>query len=125
MSDRLQAFEIGATIVPVKRQQSPAQIANLRKFEKGRSGNPKGRARGSRNKLAEEFFDAMLDVWREKGADCLREFASLDPVAYVKLHAEIHLKHSGDLNLSPEEIKMIEDHRAMARKAVDWVKAGG
>jgi hypothetical protein len=42
MSDHLQAFEIGAIIVPVKRQQSPAQIANLRKFEKVRSGNPKG-----------------------------------------------------------------------------------
>lgn len=42
--------------------------AGLRpRWEPGTSGNPAGRPKGSRNKLAEEFVGELLDEWQRRG----------------------------------------------------------
>jgi len=35
--------------------------------EPGQSGNPKGRPKGSRNKLSEDFFRDLCEAWQAMG----------------------------------------------------------
>ena len=40
-------------------------------FLPGQSGNPKGRVRGSRNKLGEAFFNDLYAEWLEHGSEVM------------------------------------------------------
>ena len=58
-------------------------------FKPGQSGNPGGRPKGSRNKLSEEFFRDLCDVWETFGKPALMTMAWTDPVAYVRVVASL------------------------------------
>ena len=64
--------------------------ANLRPpWKKGQSGNPAGRKKGSRNKLAEAFLSDALEAWDKRGKKALRDMAEDKPADFAKMIASI------------------------------------
>jgi hypothetical protein len=56
-----------------------------RPFLPGRSGNPAGRPKGSRNKLTETLITAIANDFAEHGAEVLEKLRKTDPAAYLKI----------------------------------------
>jgi uncharacterized protein DUF5681 len=46
-------------------------LANLRPWQPGQSGNPAGRPIGSRHKLAEQFIKDAYELWKIEGPAAL------------------------------------------------------
>jgi hypothetical protein len=84
-----------------EREQNP-RYRGLRPFQPGQSGNPKGRERGSRNKLGEAFVDALHEDFQEHGPAAITACREENPAAYLKVVAsllpkELNIRASADL----------------------------
>jgi Family of unknown function (DUF5681) len=84
-------------------------------WQPGRSGNPAGRLRGSRNRLSEEVICALLRDFREHGQKAIAKVRRTQPAAYLKVLAlliprEHKVQHSNPLkDLTDEQLEaMIE-----------------
>ncbi|HYV70345.1 MAG TPA: DUF5681 domain-containing protein [Pseudolabrys sp.] len=58
-------------------------------WKPGQSGNPKGRPRGSRNKLSEDFFRDLCEAWEAFGKPALETMAMLYPAEFVRMVASL------------------------------------
>jgi len=85
-----------------------ASLANLAPaWGPGQSGNPKGRAKGSRNQLAEDFIFALQQDFAEHGVAAIEQVRDERPDQYLKVIASLMPK---DINLNiNDDIEMTDD----------------
>ena len=77
-------------------------------FKPGQSGNPAGRPKGSRQKLAESFLADLAAHWSENGKDALQEAYEKNPVEYVRVVASLLPKNVAvDVDVKYERIERV------------------
>ena len=77
-------------------------------WQRGESGNPAGRPRGSRNALSEEVICALLRDFRQHGQKAVARVRRTQPAAYLKILAllvprEMKVAHSGGVKAMSDE----------------------
>lgn len=92
-----------------KRRGNPQNL--MPAWQPGVTPNPKGRPKGSRNKLGEDFLSDMLTVWKEVGEDCIRRTAKEHPEKLVSIMAGILPK---ELNVNTNPVEELSDDELAA-----------
>lgn len=83
-----------------------------RPFEPGKSGNPRGRPKGSRNALGEDFLSALHDDFKANGVAAIESMRADKPAEYVKVIASILPK---ELNVKIDPIEELTDDELINR----------
>src|SRR6185437_11397963 len=58
-------------------------------WEKGKSGNPKGKAIGRRDSITNAFLKDLDEEWRENGRQALKDAREQQPALFVKVVASL------------------------------------
>lgn len=88
------------------------QQRGLVPYKPGQSGNPKGRPKGSRNKINEAFLNDFYEAWQAFGRPALMAAAWEDPASFVKIAAsllpkEMHIKDTTFDEMSDDELAAV------------------
>jgi hypothetical protein len=75
---------------------------------RGYSGHSKGRPKGSRNKLSEDFFRDLCEAWQAFGKPALETMAMLYPVEFVRLAASLMPKEP-EATITPVVMERMSD----------------
>lgn len=75
-------------------------------FKPGQSGNPKGRAKGTRHKLGEAFIEAMHEDFEKHGKSVIAQVREEKPDQYLKVIASILPK---ELNVKTGALDELDD----------------
>jgi hypothetical protein len=92
-------------------------------WQRGVSGNPAGRLRGSRNKLTEEVICALLRDFRQHGQKAVARVRQTQPAAYLKILAllvprEHKVEHRNSLkDLTDEQLEAMVEYLETALEA--------
>ncbi len=78
--------------------------SNVTQFQPGKSGNPAGRKKGSRNVITKAYLDAFAADFAEHGKEVLERVRKESPDVYLRLAAQLlprnfDIKHSGDITV--------------------------
>ena len=78
-------------------------------FKPGQSGNPAGRPKGSRSKLANDFLTDAYEQWQEHGAAALKAMATTEPAKFCQMVANLLPKEAvlQDERVQISEIKLV------------------
>ena len=95
-----------------KKGRGNAEGSKATQFVPGQTGNPKGRPKGSRNKLGEDFVQALQSDFAEHGAEAIVEVRENRPQDYLKVIAGILPK---DVNIKVNPLEEMTDEQLLAR----------
>jgi hypothetical protein len=82
--------------------------SNLIPWQKGQSGNPAGRPKGSRVKLSEQFLSDVLVEWESHGAVAISDMREKNPGDFCKMVASL-LPRDVNLNLTNDLSELSDD----------------
>ena len=74
-------------------------------FKKGQSGNPKGRKKGSKNRLTKAYLKDLYGIYLEVGKEGLQRLCEERPEVFFKLvdgkvPKDLDIKQSGDVQIN-------------------------
>src|SRR5688500_18442363 len=99
------------------------QNQHLRPAQPGEVRNPAGRPKGSRNKLGEDFIQALQADFQEHGRDVIARVREEKPADYMKVVASLLPK---EFNLNASVLTdLTDDELAEFLAAIRSAKAGG
>jgi hypothetical protein len=87
----------------------------LTRFRPGQSGNPKGRPKGSRHKLGEDFLAALRQDFEQHGVGVIEKVRQERPDAYLKIIASVLPK---ELDVRTDPLEELSDDELEAGIAI-------
>ena len=89
-------------------------------FAPGNSINPRGRPRGSRNKLGAAFFDDLYCEWLQHGSEVIARVREEQPAVFLKVVAST-LPRDLNVNVDPYEHVTDEELTQMILRLKDEI----